>query len=109
MPLNKTLTELFRQVIIKEDLIDTGALLKGVRVFTDLKRDKIVVNITSKFYLKYLYYPYNLVQQFYSTPAFKKEVERILKPVIEHEIEAAIQGRPLIGFNPGLIIKVLGK
>jgi len=109
MPLNKTLTELFRQVIIKEDLIDTGAMLKGVRVFTDLKRDKIIVNITSKYYLKYLYQPYTLVPQFTSTTAFREEVQRILKPVIEHEIEAAIQGRPLIGFNPGIIVKVLGK
>lgn len=109
MALNKVLTDEFKKVIIKEDLIDTGAMLRSVRVFTDIKRDKVIVNITAKYYLKYLYYPYTLVPQFTSSKGFIDEIERILYPLFEFEVDAALQGRPLIGFNPGVIVKVLGK
>ena len=64
MPANSELTRVFKGVIQKEDLIDTGALLRSATVFIDIKRDVLQVNLVSKYYVKYLTDKYNITRQF---------------------------------------------
>lgn len=110
MPINKTLTTLFADKIIKEDLIDTGALLKSIRVFTDYNRDILQINITSKFYLKYLKDRYYLVEQFKNDPVFINEVGILLLPLFDIQIYNIVNGIPgSTKFDPQVVILINGR
>lgn len=110
MGLNKTLTVLFCDKIIKEDLIDTGALLKSIRVFSDYERDILKINITSKYYLKYLKDKYHLVEQFKNDPIFINEVASLLLPLYEARIYNIVNNIPgSKSFEPNVMIYINGR
>jgi hypothetical protein len=110
MGLNRTLTTLFADKIIKEDLIDTGALLRSIKVFTDYNRDVLEVNIVSKFYLKYLKDKYHLVEQFKNDPIFANEVALLLLPLFEIQIFTIVNNTPgTKRFDPSVVILINGR
>jgi hypothetical protein len=76
--LNIKLTNFFKELIIKEDLINTGNLLNSVKVFIEYKEYEINVNIIGKNYLKYLDAKYKLVDKFINSDIFNEEIAYIL-------------------------------
>jgi hypothetical protein len=83
MAVSNELTKTFKGIIQKEDLIDTGALLRSATVFIDIKRDVLQVNLVSKYYVKYLNDRYNITKQFMNSSDFKKVVESELNKLLE--------------------------
>jgi len=108
--MNEELTNLFKSIIVKEDLIDTGALLRSIRVFTRVNYSTIEINITSKYYVKYLKDRYYLVQQFIDSPIFVQESGNLLYPLIEAQIINTLNGVPQSqSFDPKVTVLVNGK
>jgi len=110
MAQNTQLTELFKKLIVKEDLIDTGALLESIRVFTDYNRDELKVNIVSKYYLRYLKDRYYLIDQFKNDPIFVNEVGILLIPLYDIQLYNIINNIPgSTRFEPSVNIYVNGR
>jgi hypothetical protein len=110
MPQNNTLTKLFKDIVIKEDLIDTGALLKSIRVFNDYNRDILQINITSKYYVKYLKDRYHLVEQFKNNPVFVNEIGLLLLPLLDIQLYNIVNNIPgSTRFDPQVKILINGR
>jgi hypothetical protein len=110
---NTTLTNLFKGVIIKEDLIDTGRLLASVVVFTTINLNgSIIVNVDCEDYIKYLLTDYRIVYQFTNNDIFEREMEVMLTPFVEASIQDAIENPNTptpVDFNPSVTILVNGR
>ena len=110
MPANSELTRVFKGVIQKEDLIDTGALLRSATVFIDIKRDVLQVNLVSKYYVKYLTDKYNITRQFINHNSFKKVVEEELNKLLEIKVYNVINQINTTGdFNPRIQVLINGR
>lgn len=108
--MNEKLTKLFKDLIIKEDLIDTGALLKSVRVFVKVDYDLVIINITSKYYVKYLKDRYHLIDQFLSNSVLNQELELIYTPIYETYLENLVNNLPgLRQINPRMTLLINGR
>lgn len=108
--MNERLTNLFKSIIIKEDLIDTGALLKSVRVFVKINYSTVEINITSKFYVKYLKDRYDLVIQFINNPIFEEETGNLLYPLFEALVVNTLNGVPQSEtFGPNVKVLINGR
>lgn len=108
--MNERLTNLFKSIIIKEDLIDTGALLKSVRVFVKVDYDVVIINITSKYYVKYLKDKYRLIDQFLIDPILTDELELIYTPIYETYLQNKINNIPgLREINPRITLLINGR
>lgn len=108
MPININLSNLFKSIIVEEDLIDTGALLKSIRVFVDIRKNMIIVNITSKYYVKYLKDKYHLVEQFKGSNVYIEEISNLIMPLFEKQIMGIIDGEKVSPFDPVDIILING-
>jgi hypothetical protein len=62
--MNKELTDIFKNIIKQNGLVNSGKLLKSIAVFTTLKGFDLSINIVSEPYLIYLNNDYKLTKQF---------------------------------------------
>lgn len=106
---SKSLTNVFKAIIKKEDLIDTGALLKSARVFIDIERDEIRVNLVSKYYLKYLDDRYRVTEQFLNTDIYIEEIGSLILELYEVKIINIINSGVVSDYNPKVIILKNGR
>jgi hypothetical protein len=109
MPVNNQLTNTFKGIIQKEDLIDTGALLRSAKVYVDINRDIIQVNLVSKYYVKYLNDRYNITKQFMNTDVFQNEVGNLLVELFNIKLVNIINTGKDTNFNPDVIILINGR
>lgn len=109
---NTTLTKLFKSVIIKEDLIDTGRLLNSIVVFTNVSdTGAIVINVDCEDYIKYHLVDYRIINQFTNNNIFELEIEDMIAPIIESSIQDIVDNPSLetTNINPSVIILVNGR
>jgi len=90
--MNDVLTNAFRQIIIKEELIDTGLLRDTVVVSTNLAGPILMVDIDAQDYVKYHLEDRRLVQQWSDRTDVQEELERLLAPVIEEMFQSTLDG-----------------
>ena len=90
--MNDVLTNAFKQIIIKEELIDTGLLRDTVVVRTNLAGPILMVDIDAQDYVKYHLEDRRLVQQWSDRTDVQEELERLLAPVIEEMFQTTLDG-----------------
>jgi len=90
--MNDVLTNAFKQIIIKEELIDTGLLRDTVVVSTNLAGPILMVDIDAQDYVKYHLEDRRLVQQWSDRTDVQEELERLLAPVIEEMFQTTLDG-----------------
>lgn len=97
---NQKLTRLYKSLIKKKQLIDTGTLLASIKVYVVNTSRKITIVVVGIDYHKYLKDPFNLVNEFqessvfqdvineYYTARMEKAMENIINP--NEEFDASI-------------------
>lgn len=90
--MNNILSELFREIIIKMDLIDTGALYRSIVVTVTTQLDSIIVDIEAEDYLKFLWERYGLIEQFTNDAIFQREMEKIYERKYLNQVQNLLSG-----------------
>jgi len=79
MILNTILTQVFKEIILKERLYDTGALYRSIQVYTDFSAPpRLAINIVAEDYVKYYITERGLSTQLLDHPLFETEVDRLI-------------------------------
>lgn len=106
--INTKLTNEFKLLISGANLIDTGALLRSVKVDVNVVGSKITINIIANDYVKYHNERYDLVKNFSNSTLLSKEIEVILQGLIDAKFENIINGTST-QFDPKVFILLNGK
>lgn len=103
---NSVLTNVFKNILKQNGLVDSGKLVNSIKVDTNLNDDTIIVNIISLPYLIYLNKDYNLVKQFSNTSEFQNEVGGIFLQLTEKIVSDILSGKPIPNIEPQVIVKI---
>lgn len=105
---NLKLTNLYKTILQKNELVDSGDLYQSVIVDTSLLDNVLTINIKSLDYLKYLVKDNNLTNQFTSNKKFDDEVTNIFFEYIEKTISDILEGKTETVKEPQILIKYNG-
>lgn len=84
--MNAILTNAFKRIIEKEQLIDTGALLSSVVIDMEISPLFINIYLNCEDYVKYHIEERNLLDQFFDDSDVSNEIYRLLDPVITNAV-----------------------
>lgn len=108
---NNILTNLLRDVIKSNGLVDSGKLLKSTTVYVLQKKDGIYIDIRTTDYFIYLIKDYNIINEFTNNNIFIKQIENIYENLINLYIENLFNNENNIQTNitDNIIILINGK
>jgi hypothetical protein len=89
---NNEFTFIYKSIISKNGLVDTGELIRSVMVFATLENDNLIMDIRAVDYIKYLVEPYRLTKQFIEDSRFDLEVERLIFDRAESVLQDILDG-----------------
>lgn len=85
-------TKIFKSIIRKKDLIDSGNLFKHLKVYVKDNSNVFTISIESVDYLTYLWEKYNLLDEFISDSRFNEELLNILIEPYQ-DVEYVLDGK----------------
>lgn len=88
--MNAALSSLLRSIIVSKGLVDTGTLRDSIQVFTNVTSDRILIDVRSVDYLKYLIEEYGVIKAFTDAREFAQEMEKIMQPIIVTQVQNAL-------------------
>jgi hypothetical protein len=107
--INIKLTNLYKDILRKNNLVDSGKLSQSIKIDSLLKDNILYINIMSLDYLKYLVTPNQLTKQFVSNQLFIDETQNLFYNMIEKSVDDILNGKPISIKEPEIIIKYNGK
>jgi hypothetical protein len=90
--MNTLLRDGFKEIIIREGLVDTGRLRDSISVNVSLNGPVLSVNIEAEDYVKYYLSDRKLVEQWSNLEVVKAELERLMTPAVEEMLQATLNG-----------------
>lgn len=88
--INRELTQLFKDDIIRKDLVDTGLLRDTINVEVTFTNDEWGLDITSQDYFVYLDVPYDITTDVMNTTRFNELVDEIHLHFLKKQINDGI-------------------
>lgn len=89
---NPVLTRIYKSIIVKNGLVQSGALRDSVKVYLFPKGKVMQIIIVAIDYHKFLVEEYNLIPQFTDDQGFGIEVSNAFEFYIEKRVEAMLNG-----------------
>jgi hypothetical protein len=106
--MNETMTICLKDIIKQKGLINTGALWRSIRVYTNIDNWDLVITIKSEDYLKYLWYKYGINTALVSSDEFRIEVQKLFQPHFQSWIEKQFySGSFDDNWEPSVILKLV--
>lgn len=88
------MTNVMKEIILKEKLYDTGALYRSIQVYSEFTNPILLVNVVAEDYIKFYITERQLLRQLIEDPTFEIEVSGILSRFVKEKIETELFSNP---------------
>ena len=103
--MNSALTDAYKKIVMRLQLIDTGNLLRSINVDVSINRQELIINVKGVDYLEYVDKKYQLSKLFSESFEFNNEISDLFAPILEKMVDDQIQKGTEI--TPDLSLKIL--
>lgn len=104
--MNNILTNTYKNIIKKNQLVDSGKLLNDLQVDSFFEGINLIINIKAPIYLTYLNNDYKLNDQFIVTNEFQNEVNNMIFAKAEPIINDIIDGKNVTVPDYKILIRI---